>query len=91
VLAVFLTWLATRRYYVPAAVALLGAVLVILLLNILVRSLCALFCGAEHALVGCELANPDFIGRWIPVGTRQRDEAHIQMRKKQEKIRMIGG
>jgi hypothetical protein len=48
--AVFLTWLATNHPYVAAGIALTGVAMVILLLRIVIRSLRALFRGAEHAV-----------------------------------------
>jgi hypothetical protein len=48
--AIALTWLATNHPYVAAAIALAGVAVVILLLHAVVRSLRALFRGAEHAI-----------------------------------------
>lgn len=50
VVAVFLTWLATRHPYIAAGIALAAVALVIVLLNFVIRSIRALFRGAERAL-----------------------------------------
>ena len=50
--AIALTWLATTHPYAAAAIAIAGVVLVILLLRMVIRSLRALFRGAEHAVEG---------------------------------------
>lgn len=50
VIAVGLTWLATRHPYWAAAIALGGVLIVILLVRFVIRSLRALFRGAEHAV-----------------------------------------
>lgn len=52
VAAIALTWLATKHPYVAAAIALAATLLVILLLRLIVRSVRALFRGAEQALQG---------------------------------------
>lgn len=49
-IAIALTWLAAKHPYVAAAIALAGVALVIVLLRLVIRSLRALFRGAEHAL-----------------------------------------
>lgn len=50
--AIALTWLATQHPYAAAAIALAGVALVVLLLRMVVRSLRALFRGAEHVVEG---------------------------------------
>ncbi len=50
VLALFLTWLATRHPYVSAGIALLLVLAAIIAVRWIVRSLRALFRGAEHEL-----------------------------------------
>ncbi len=50
VVAVCLTWLATKHPYLAAAAALAGVLAVIFLLKLVARSLRALFAGAEHAV-----------------------------------------
>jgi Domain of unknown function (DUF4126) len=52
VAAIALTWLATKHPYVAAGIALAGVVLVLLLLRMVIRSVRALFRGAEHAIEG---------------------------------------
>jgi hypothetical protein len=52
VAAIALTWLATKHPYVAAGIALAGVAMVILLLRMVIRSLRALFRGAEHAIEG---------------------------------------
>ena len=48
--AVALTWLATKHPYAAAAIALAGVALVVLLLRMVLRSLRALFRGAEQVV-----------------------------------------
>jgi Domain of unknown function (DUF4126) len=48
--AIALTWLATKHPYAAAAIALAGVALVVLLLRMVLRSLRALFRGAEHVV-----------------------------------------
>jgi hypothetical protein len=50
IVAIALTWLATKHPYAAAAIALAGVALVILLLRMVIRSLRALFRGAEHVM-----------------------------------------
>ena len=47
--AIVLTWLATKHPYLAAGIALTGVALVILFVRIVIRSVHALFRGAEHA------------------------------------------
>lgn len=51
-IAIALTWLAANHPYVAATIALAGVALVIVLMRFVIRSLRALFRGAEHALEG---------------------------------------
>jgi hypothetical protein len=51
VLAVFLTWFATKHPYVSAAIAILFVVAIVILIRWVVRALRALFRGAEGVLV----------------------------------------
>jgi len=48
--AIALTWLATKHPYLAAGIALTGVALVVLLVHIVIRSLRALFRGAERAI-----------------------------------------
>jgi hypothetical protein len=48
--AVFLTWFATRHPYIAAGIALAAVVLVVLMLRFVIRSIRALFRGAERSL-----------------------------------------
>ena len=48
VLAVSLTWLATRHPYLAGSIALIGVVIIVLLIRWVVRALRRLFRGAEH-------------------------------------------
>ena len=48
--AIALTWLATKHPYLGAAIALTGVAAAILFVRIVIRSLRALFRGAEHAV-----------------------------------------
>jgi hypothetical protein len=50
--AVALTWLATQHPYVAAVIALSGVALVVVLLRMVMRSLRALFRGAEQVVEG---------------------------------------
>jgi hypothetical protein len=50
VLAVALTWLATRHPYIAGSVALTLVVIIILLTRVVIRAMRALFRGAEHEL-----------------------------------------
>jgi hypothetical protein len=49
-LAVSLTWFATRHPYIAAGLALLLVVIVVALIRSTIRALRALFCGAERRL-----------------------------------------
>lgn len=48
--AILLTWLATKHPYIAAAIAVAGVVVAILLMRLVIRSLRALFRGAEQAI-----------------------------------------
>jgi hypothetical protein len=48
--AIALTWLATKHPYTAGAIAIAGVVLVVVLVRMVIRSLRALFRGAEHVL-----------------------------------------
>jgi hypothetical protein len=50
VLAIGLTWLATRHPYVAGALALMLVALIFLMIRIVIRAMRALFRGAEHTL-----------------------------------------
>jgi hypothetical protein len=50
VLAIILTWLATRHPYVAGALALILIVVIFLMIRIVIRAMRALFRGAEHNL-----------------------------------------
>jgi hypothetical protein len=50
VLAIGLTWLATRHPYVAGALALILVALIFLMIRIVIRAMRALFRGAEHTL-----------------------------------------
>ena len=50
VLAVSLTWLATKHPYVAGMLALILAVVIILMIRLVIRGMRALFSGAEHQL-----------------------------------------
>jgi len=50
--AITLTWLATTHPYAAAAIALAGVAMVVMLLRMVLRSLRALFRGAEHVVEG---------------------------------------
>jgi hypothetical protein len=50
VLAIILTWLATRHPYVAGALALILVVVIFLMIRIVIRAMRALFRGAEHNL-----------------------------------------
>ena len=50
VLAVALTWLATRHPYIAGSVALTLVVIIVLLTRVVIRAMRALFRGAEHEL-----------------------------------------
>jgi len=52
VLAIFLTWLAAQHPYAAAAIVAIFLVVIVVLLRWVVRSLRALFRGAERELVG---------------------------------------
>ncbi len=52
VLAVALTWLATRHPYIAGSVALTLVVIIVLLTRVVIRAMRALFRGAEHELAG---------------------------------------
>ena len=52
VLAIGLTWLATRHPYVAGALAALLTVIIVLLIRLVIRGMRALFLGAEHQVAG---------------------------------------
>ena len=52
VLAVSLTWLATRHPYVAGALAMAFVVVIFFLMRLVIRAMRALFRGAEHELAG---------------------------------------
>ncbi len=52
VAAIGLTWLATKHPYLAAGIALAGVALVLLVIHLVIRSLRALFRGAERAVEG---------------------------------------
>ena len=52
VLAVGLTWLATRHPYVAGTLATIFVVIIVLMIRLVIRAMQALFRGAEHELVG---------------------------------------
>ncbi len=52
VLAVALTWLATRHPYIAGTVAMIFVAIVVILIRWVIRALRALFRGAEHELAG---------------------------------------
>ena len=52
VLAIGLTWLATRHPYVAGTLAALLAVIIVLLIRLVIRAMRALFLGAEHQVAG---------------------------------------
>ena len=52
VLAIGLTWLATRHPYVAGTLAALLAVIIVLLIRLVIRAIRALFLGAEHQVAG---------------------------------------
>jgi Domain of unknown function (DUF4126) len=52
ILAIGLTWLATRHPYMAGTVAAILVVIVVILLHWVIRALRALFRGAEHELIG---------------------------------------
>jgi hypothetical protein len=61
VVAIFLTWFATRHPYLSAAIALAFVVLIILLIRWVIRALRSLFRGAERVLVHSTPQNQDRI------------------------------
>jgi hypothetical protein len=52
VLAVGLTWLATRHPYVAGTLATIFVVIIVLMIRLVIRAMQALFLGAEHELAG---------------------------------------
>ena len=52
VLAIALTWLATRHPYIAGALASLFIVMIVLLIKLVIRAMRALFLGAEHKVTG---------------------------------------
>lgn len=52
ILAIGLTWLATRHPYLAGTVAAILVVIVVILMHWVIRALRALFRGAEHELIG---------------------------------------
>ena len=52
VLAVGLTWLATRHPYVAGTLATIFVIIIVLMIRLVIRAMQALFRGAEHELVG---------------------------------------
>jgi hypothetical protein len=50
VLAIALTWLATRHPYVAGTIAVVLVVIIIVLIRLVIRAMRALFVGAEHAI-----------------------------------------
>jgi len=52
VLAIGLTWLATKHPYVAGALALIFVVIILLVIRLVIRAMRALFRGAEHQLAG---------------------------------------
>ncbi len=52
VLAVGLTWLATRHPYVAGTLATIFVVIIVLMIRLVIRAMQALFRGAEHELAG---------------------------------------
>lgn len=52
VVAIGLTWLATRHPYVAGTLALVFVVIIFMLIRFVIRALRALFLGAEHELAG---------------------------------------
>jgi Domain of unknown function (DUF4126) len=52
ILAIGLTWLATRHPYLAGSVAAILVVIVVILMHWVIRALRALFRGAEHELIG---------------------------------------
>jgi Domain of unknown function (DUF4126) len=61
VVAIFLTWFATKHPYLSAAIALAFVVLIILLIRWVIRALRSLFRGAERVLVHSTPQNQDRI------------------------------
>jgi hypothetical protein len=51
-LAIALTWLATRHPYVAGTLAMIFVVIIALMIRLVIRSMRALFRGAEHELAG---------------------------------------
>lgn len=52
VLAIGLTWLATRHPYVAGTMAVVFVIIILLMVRLVLRALRALFSGAEHELAG---------------------------------------
>ncbi len=52
VVAIGLTWLATRHPYVAGTLALIFVIIIVLLTRLVIRAMRALFRGAEHELTG---------------------------------------
>jgi hypothetical protein len=52
VLAVGLTWLATRHPYVAGTLATIFVIIIVLMIRLVIRAMQALFRGAEHELAG---------------------------------------
>jgi hypothetical protein len=52
VLAIGLTWLATRHPYAAGTLAVIFVVIIVLLTRLVIRAMRALFLGAEHELAG---------------------------------------
>ncbi len=52
VLAIGLTWLATRHPYVAGTMAIVFVIIILLMVRLVLRALRALFSGAEHELAG---------------------------------------
>jgi len=52
VVAIGLTWLATRHPYVAGALATIFMVIIVLMIRLVIRAMRALFRGAEHELAG---------------------------------------
>jgi hypothetical protein len=52
VLAIGLTWLATRHPYVAGTLAMILVVIIVVAIRWVLRAMCALFRGAEHELAG---------------------------------------
>lgn len=52
ILAIGLTWLATRHPYAAGTLAAIFVVIIVLLAHWVIRAMRALFCGAEHELEG---------------------------------------